>query len=55
MTKVQSYVVLVLRNAWMVPLNMRKNKRTTEYDKSIVRCDVSTVQCINGTIKRKKK
>ena len=38
MTKVQSYVMLVLHNVRMVPLNVRKNKGTTEYDKSTVIC-----------------
>ena len=48
-------MVLVLCNVWMVPLNVRKNKRTTECDKSIVTCDVGTAQCEDGTIKYEKK
>ena len=31
--------------------NVRKNKGTTECDKSIVICDVDTTQCKDGTIK----
>ena len=48
-------MVLVLCNVWMVPLNVRKNKRITECDKSIVTCDVGTAQCEDGTIKYEKK
>ena len=33
----------------------KKNKRTTEYDKSTVTCDVGTIQCDNETIKYEKK
>ena len=47
MTKVQSHVMLVLHNVRMVPLNVGKNKGTTEYDKSTITCDVSTTQCEN--------
>ena len=32
-----------------------KNKRTTEYDKIIVNCDVGTIQCEDETIKCKEK
>ena len=39
----------------MVPLNMRKNKGTTEYDKNIVTCDVGITQCEAGTIKCEEK
>ena len=39
----------------MVPSNMRKNKETTEYDKSTITCDVNTTQYKNGTIKYEKK
>ena len=55
MTKVQSYVMLVLHNVRMVPLNVRKNKGTTECDKSTITCDVSTTQCEDGTIYCEKK
>ena len=55
MTKVQSHMMLVLHNVIMVPLNMGKNKGTTEYDKSTITCDVSTTQCENGIIKCEKK
>ena len=41
-TKVQSDVMLILHNVRIVPSNVRKNKGTTEYDKSIVTCDVGT-------------
>ena len=33
MTKVQSHMMLVLHNVRMVPLNVKKNKGTTECDK----------------------
>ena len=48
-------MVLVLRNVWMIPSNVRKNKKTTECDKSIVTCDVGTVQCEDDIIKFEKK
>ena len=48
-------MVLVLRNVWMIPSNVRKNKKTTECDKSIVTCNVGTVQCEDDTIKFEKK
>ena len=60
MTKVQSYVMLVLYNVGMVPSNVKekKKKRITECDKSTItcdvsttQCDVSTTQCEDGTIK----
>ena len=58
MTKVLLNIMLVLPDMTMEPLNVRKNKETTECDKSTVTCDVSTVtcdvgtaQCENGTIK----
>ena len=41
-TKVQSYMILVLHNVKMVPSNVRKNKWTTECGKSTITCDVST-------------
>ena len=50
-TKVQSHVMLVLHNVRMVPLNVRKNKRIIECDKSTITYDVSTTQCEDGTIK----
>ena len=33
----------------------KKNKGTTEYDKSIVTCDIGTAQCENSIIKCEKK
>ena len=54
-TKVQSYVILVLHNMKMVPSNVRKNKETTVCDKSTITCDVSNTQCEDGTIKCEKK
>ena len=39
----------------MVPLNVRKNKGTTECDKSTITCDVGIAQCEDGTIKCEKK
>ena len=41
-TKVQSYVMLVLRNVKIVPSNVRKKKErgTTKYDKNIVTWDI---------------
>ena len=39
----------------MVPLNVRKNKRTTKCDKSTVTYDVDIAQCENDTIKCEKK
>ena len=47
--------MLVLYNIRMVPLNMRKNKGTTECDKNTVTCEVSTTQCEDGIIKFEKK
>ena len=41
MTKIRSRVILVLLNVIIKPSNVRKkNKGTTEYDKSIVTCDI---------------
>ena len=40
--KVQSHVMLVLRNVRMVPSNMRKKKGTTKCEKNIVTCDIGT-------------
>ena len=47
--------MLVLHNVRMVQSNMRKNKGTTECDKSSITCDVSTAQCKDDIIKYKKK
>ena len=56
MTKVQLHVMLVLHNVKMVPLNVRKkNKRTTERDKSSVTYDIGTAQCEDEIIKCEKK
>ena len=56
MTKIRSRVILVLLNVIIKPSNVRKkNKGTTEYDKSIITCDVSTIQYEDGTIKCEKK
>ena len=54
-TKVQSYVIIVLRNARMTPSNVRKNKGTMECEKSTVTCDVELAQYADGTIKCEKK
>ena len=43
--------MLVLHNVRVVPSNVRKNKRTAEYNKSTIIFDVSTTQCEDGTIK----
>ena len=46
MVKVQSYVMLILLNVTMKPLNVRKkNKETIECDKSIAYCDNKTIKC----------
>ena len=48
--------MLILHNVKMVPSNVRKkNKGTTECDKSTVTYDVSIIQCEDGTIKCDKK
>ena len=54
-TKIQSYVILVLHNSRMAPSNVRKNKGNMEYDKNIVTCDAKPAQYDNGTINCKKK
>ena len=46
--------MLVLHNVRIVPLNVKKNNGTTEYDKSTITYDVSTTQCEDGTIKCEK-
>ena len=51
MTKVQSYVMLVLHNVRIVSSNVRKNKGTAECDKSIITCDIGITQYEDGTIK----
>ena len=47
--------MLVLCNVRIIPSNLRKNKGTTECDKSIVTYDVGTTQCEAGTINVRKK
>ena len=48
--------MLVLHNVRIVQSNMRKKKKeTTECDKSIVTCDISTTQCKDGSIKSEEK
>ena len=49
-------MLLVLPNVTMKPSNVRKkNKGTTECDKSTVICDIGTAQYEDETIKCKKK
>ena len=56
MRKVRSNNMLVLSNVKMEPANVRKkNKGTTECDKSIISCHVSTAQFEDGIIKCEKK
>ena len=51
MIKVQLDVMLVLPNVTMEPSYVRKkNKGTTEYDKSTVTYDIGTTQCEDGII-----
>ena len=47
--------MLVLCNVRMVPSNMRKNKETTECEKSTVTCDVDIAQRKAGIIKCEEK
>ena len=47
--------MLVLLNVTMELSSVRKNKGTTECDKSTITYDVSTAQCEDGIIKCKKK
>ena len=49
--------MLVLLNIIIEPSNLRKkiNKGTTIYDKRIVKCDIGTTQCEDGTVKYEKK
>ena len=51
MTRVQSHVMLVLHKVRMVSSNVRKNKGTTECEKSTITCNVSTTQCEDSIIK----
>ena len=54
--KVWSYVMLVLSNVNNGTVKYeKKNKGITEYDKSIVTCNVGTAQYKDGTVKCKKK
>ena len=56
MRKVRSNKMLVLLNVTMEPANVRKkNKRTTECDKSTISCHVGTTQFEDGTIECEKK
>ena len=55
MTKLKSYVTIVLHNVRTAPSNVRKNKGTIECEKSKVKCDVVTAQYEDGTIKCEKK
>ena len=56
MRKVRSNNMLVLSNVKMEPANVRKkNKGTTECDKSIISCHVSTAQFEDDIIKCEKK
>ena len=56
MRKVWSNKMLVLPNVAFDPSNVRKkNKGTTEYDKSTITCDISSAQCEDDTIKCEKK
>ena len=48
-------MILVLHNVRMVPSYVRKNKGTSECNKSIVTYDIGTAQCENDTIKCEKK
>ena len=55
MTKIQPHVMLVFLNVTMELSSVRKNKGTTECDKSTITCDVGTAQYEDGTIKCEKK
>ena len=46
--------MLVLHNVKMVPSNVRKNKGTTECDKSTVISDVGNTQCEDDTLNVRK-
>ena len=43
-TKVQSYVMLILHNLRIVLSNVGKKMSTTECGKNTVKCDISTTQ-----------
>ena len=48
--------MLVLHNVRTVQLKARKkNKGTTECEKSTITCDISTTQCEDGIVKYEKK
>ena len=54
--KVWSNKMLVLPNVAFDPSNVRKkNKGTTEYDKSTITCDIGITQFKGGSIKYEKK
>ena len=55
MIKVQSHVTLVPHKIKIVQPNVRKNKKTTECEKSTVTCDFGKAQCENDTIKCEKR
>ena len=55
MTKIQPHVMLVFLNVTMELSSVRKNKGTTECDKSTITYDVSIAQCEDNTIKCEKK
>ena len=50
-TKVQSYVILLLHNMKIVASNMRENNGIIEYDKIIIICDIIITQYKNSVIK----
>ena len=45
--------MLILHNVRMVPLNLRKNKRSTECDKNTIIYDIDTTQCEDDTSQKK--
>ena len=56
MTKVRSYVMLLLPNMTMELSNVKekKNESTTKCDKRTVRYDIGTAQCDNEIVKCEK-
>ena len=50
-TKVQSYMILLLHNIKIVASNMRENKGIIEYDKITITCDIIITQYKNSVIK----